>query len=379
MTVKTKGDVPASSRRAACESSVRAETVEQLSRGPGGAGEDAGAATPLESHAQFAPDGPRDPVGLLLGQAKSRVPELAPVRHGRMSGQPVHILPGRRAADGRGPGRLRPPRAAGPAVRGRAHGPISARSPHRSATWSSTSTTSTRPCPARSSGTSNGWRRAWPWPGGTTGSPPKTAARSSWRRPKATAPRCSGSRSSPSCRSGRRPGHRAGHRRVPVRDEREEVQGGREAAGQAHTADSTKALRKLTTVTYGPAADHQRPADDRPHRGASDVQADAIYEQIRAVLGKYRRTLQLGLVAPAGAVHAGPGGPQGRRGRQRRDPRLGAADGRLRRSYSPFLQAKEAQPSVLAEYCGRKPVQQPGRARRRRAAPYASRKRTSSR
>ena len=39
---------------------------------------------PLESHAEFRPDGSRDPVGLLLGQAVSRVPELVPVRHGRM-------------------------------------------------------------------------------------------------------------------------------------------------------------------------------------------------------------------------------------------------------------------------------------------------------
>ena len=30
------------------------------------------------------PAGSRDPVGLLLGQAESRVPELVPVRHGRM-------------------------------------------------------------------------------------------------------------------------------------------------------------------------------------------------------------------------------------------------------------------------------------------------------
>ena len=39
---------------------------------------------PLESHAEFTPGGSRDPVGLLVGQAGSRVPELVPVRHGRM-------------------------------------------------------------------------------------------------------------------------------------------------------------------------------------------------------------------------------------------------------------------------------------------------------
>jgi uncharacterized protein (DUF2252 family) len=39
---------------------------------------------PLESQAEFTPDRSRDPVGLLLEQDKSRVPELVPVRHGRM-------------------------------------------------------------------------------------------------------------------------------------------------------------------------------------------------------------------------------------------------------------------------------------------------------
>jgi uncharacterized protein (DUF2252 family) len=40
--------------------------------------------TPLEAHSQFAPTEPRDTVGLLLSQSESRVPELVPVRHGRM-------------------------------------------------------------------------------------------------------------------------------------------------------------------------------------------------------------------------------------------------------------------------------------------------------
>jgi len=59
--------------------------VEQLSRADRVArGKDARAAAPLESHAEFSPAAKRDPVGLLLSQAKSRVPELVPIRHGRM-------------------------------------------------------------------------------------------------------------------------------------------------------------------------------------------------------------------------------------------------------------------------------------------------------
>jgi uncharacterized protein (DUF2252 family) len=42
------------------------------------------AVVPLEAHADPGPDAFRDPVGLLLGQAQTRVPELVPLRHGRM-------------------------------------------------------------------------------------------------------------------------------------------------------------------------------------------------------------------------------------------------------------------------------------------------------
>ena len=50
----------------------------------GAAGKAARQLAPLESHRDFSAAASRDPVGLLLGQAKSRVPELVPVRHGRM-------------------------------------------------------------------------------------------------------------------------------------------------------------------------------------------------------------------------------------------------------------------------------------------------------
>jgi hypothetical protein len=64
---------------------ARAAQVEQLSRADRAAqGKDARAVAPLESHAEFQPGRSRDPVGLLQGQGESRVPELEPVRHGRM-------------------------------------------------------------------------------------------------------------------------------------------------------------------------------------------------------------------------------------------------------------------------------------------------------
>jgi uncharacterized protein (DUF2252 family) len=74
MTAQTEGTVREHAK--AGEQPTHADRVSQ--------GKDARGPAPLESHADFAPDRPRDPVGLLQEQAKSRVPELVPVRHGRM-------------------------------------------------------------------------------------------------------------------------------------------------------------------------------------------------------------------------------------------------------------------------------------------------------
>ncbi len=74
-----------SGARASDRGQARAAAAEPLSRADRAArGKDARTAAPLESHAEFRPGVSRDPVGLLLGQAESRVPELVPVRHGRM-------------------------------------------------------------------------------------------------------------------------------------------------------------------------------------------------------------------------------------------------------------------------------------------------------
>ena len=96
MTVTTEGAASGSPAvRASGKGSVRAGTVEQLSRADRVArGKDARAVAPLESHAEFAPAGSRDPVRLLLSQAASRVPELVPVRHGRMLVSPFTFYRG---------------------------------------------------------------------------------------------------------------------------------------------------------------------------------------------------------------------------------------------------------------------------------------------
>ena len=72
-----------------------APTGERISRSDRVAqGKDARAVTPLDAHAEIGPDRSRDPVGLLLGQAKSRVPELVPIRHGRMLVSPFTFYRG---------------------------------------------------------------------------------------------------------------------------------------------------------------------------------------------------------------------------------------------------------------------------------------------
>jgi uncharacterized protein (DUF2252 family) len=123
---------------------------------------------------------------------------------------------------------------------------------------------------------------------------------------------------------------------------------------KAHSRDSTQALGKLTTVVDG----RRRITSDPPmivpvEEVFADVQADALYEQLRAVLDTYRRTLQsdrrhlleqFTMVQVARKV-VGVGSV----GTRAWIVLMDALDG-----VEPlFLQAKEAQPSVLAEYAGR--------------------------
>ena len=50
--------------------------------------------TPLEAHAEFRRRDSVDPVDLLLGQAATRVPQLVPIRHGRMLASPFAFYRG---------------------------------------------------------------------------------------------------------------------------------------------------------------------------------------------------------------------------------------------------------------------------------------------
>jgi uncharacterized protein (DUF2252 family) len=85
MSVRTAEAVPQDAHRYQLDSGLgRLTPAKRAARG-----KEARAAVPRESHAVFdpAPDRP-DPIGLLEEQAKARVPELVPIRRGRMMVSP---------------------------------------------------------------------------------------------------------------------------------------------------------------------------------------------------------------------------------------------------------------------------------------------------
>ncbi len=309
---------------------------------------------PLESHGEFSPGRGRDPVGLLLGQAESRVPELVPVRHGRMLVSPFTFYRGAAlpmAAD------LAGTPASGLRVQlcGDAHlsnfGAFA--SPERNLVFDVNDFDETLPGPfewdvkrlAASlavAGRDNGFpardRRKIAL---AAGEGYRTAMRGFaeqtfldvWYAHLDIEPAVSQFRSQ-------------------IKAKR--LKEFEKLLAKAHTRDSTQALGKLTTVVDGRRKIISDPPTIVPVEEVfSDVQAGAIYELIRTVLGKYRRTLQsdrrhlleqFTLVQVARKV-VGVGSV----GTRAWVLLMDAADG-----VEPlYLQAKEAQPSVLAEYAGR--------------------------
>ena len=109
--------------------------------------------TPRSSHAGWAPAADRrHPVDLLEDQNTDREPDLVPVRRGRMMVSPFTFY--------RGAARIMaedlkdtPSPASASSCAATPTCRTSGCSARRSAGWCSTSTTSTRPCPGRSSGT----------------------------------------------------------------------------------------------------------------------------------------------------------------------------------------------------------------------------------
>jgi uncharacterized protein (DUF2252 family) len=346
MTLSTTQPVRGASRR---QMEGRLSRADRVARG-----KDARMVTPLESHAECQLDGSRDPVGLLLEQSKSRVPELVPVRHGRMLVSPFTFYRGAAlpmAAD------LATMPTSGLQVQlcGDAHlsnfGAFA--SPERRLVFDVNDFDETLPGPFEwdvkrlaaslaEAGRDNGFRRK-------ARRRIVLAAAESYR----TAMR--GFAEQPFLDVW------YAHLDIEqaIRKFRSQIKAKRfteaeKMLAKAHTRDSTQALRKLTSVVEG----RRRIISDPPmivpiEEVFAEVQASALYEQISAVLGKYRRTLQsdrrhlleqFTLVQAARKV-VGVGSV----GTRAWILLMDSGDG-----VEPlFLQAKEAQPSVLAEYCGR--------------------------
>jgi uncharacterized protein (DUF2252 family) len=317
-------------------------------------GKDARAVAPLESHAEFRPIGSRDPVGLLLAQAKSRVPELVPVRHGRMLVSPFTFFRGAAlpmAAD------LADTAVSGLRAQlcGDAHlsnfGAFA--SPERNLVFDINDFDETVPGPFE------------------------------WDVKRLAASLAVAGRDKGFGRRVRRKivlaaaeGYRTAMRAFALQpllavwyahldieqaigEIRSQVKAKRFRAGQqllakARTRDSTQALGKLTAVVDGRRQFISDPPVIVPVEDVfADVHADAVYEQLRAVLRTYRRSLQsdrrhlleqFTLVQVARKV-VGVGSV----GTRAWVLLMDAMDG----AEPLFLQAKEAQPSVLAEFCGR--------------------------
>ncbi|MFI6844354.1 DUF2252 domain-containing protein [Kitasatospora sp. NBC_00085] len=352
MTVTEKGvtggksDAGASARGAAPEPPSRADRV--------ALGKAARRAAPLEAHGDFRPGGSRDPVGLLLGQAASRVPELVPVRHGRMLVSPFTYYRGAAlpmAAD------LAGTPASGLRVQlcGDAHlsnfGAFA--SPERRLVFDVNDFDETLPGP-------------FEWDVKRLAASLAVAGRdndfSRKARRKIVLEAAKGYRKAMH-RFAKQPFLEVWYAHLDIEEVigqfRSQVKAKRFKAAEAllakaHTHDSTQALGKLTTMVDGRRQIISDPPTIVPVEEVfSDVQAEAIYELIGTVLGKYRLTLQsdrrhllnqFTLVQMARKV-VGVGSV----GTRAWIALLDAGDG-----VEPlFLQAKEAQPSVLAEYAGR--------------------------
>ncbi len=227
MTVTADGVVAGgSAARVSGRGPARAAAVEHLSRADRVArGKDARAAAPLESHAEFSPGpgagsgraaaGPGGVAGAGAGAGPARAD----------AGVPVHVLPGRGAADGGGPGRHARLRAAGAAVRGRP--PVEFRRVRLAGAQPGLRRQRLRRVPARA--VRVGRQAAGREPG---------RGRPGQRVPRQGLPqdRPGGGRTLPHRdarvrgadlpgRLVRAPGHRAGHRRIQVPGQGEKVQG----------------------------------------------------------------------------------------------------------------------------------------------------------
>jgi uncharacterized protein (DUF2252 family) len=323
-------------------------------------GKEARRRVPRESHARFETSG-REPIPLLLEQAESRVPELVPIRHGRMAVSPFAYFRG--AALPMAADLARTP-SAGIDVQlcGDAHlsnfGGFA--SPERKLVFDVNDFDETLPGPfewdvkrlcaslavaGRDNGFSDKARRRTVLAAATAY---RTAVRTFAERPVLDVWYVRADM-------------------APVLEQlRASVKAKRFKAtsdmmARARTRDSMQAQRKLTVDVGGLRKIVSSPPTVLPVEEVfGQVSAEDTYSQIRSVLGEYTKTLrsdrrhlvdEFALVQAARKV-VGVGSV----GTRAWILLMTAGDG----TEPLFLQAKEAQPSVLARFCGRSKYENQG-------------------
>ena len=300
-------------------------------------GKAARAEVPRSSHAEFGrARARRTRSSCSRHQAATRVPELVPIRYGRMLVSPFTFYRGAAllmAAD------LPPtPRSGlhGAAAAATRTCRTSASSPRPTAGSSSTSTTSTRRCPGRGSGTSSGSPPASRSPAATTASARGPASAIVLAAVAGLPDRDARVRGDAQPRglvrpARRRDDDRSGSSATGRRASRAQALD-KQAREGAHPRQPAGARRSSPTSSTA-SADHQRPAADRARsrsspseraRGRSRPLAERCCAQYRSHAQRDRRHLLEQLPARRR-------GAQGRRRRQRRHPRLDPAAPRPRR------------------------------------------------
>jgi uncharacterized protein (DUF2252 family) len=335
-----------------------AMTGEQVSRKRRAAlGKDARAVAPLESHADIGPAQGRDPVGMVLGQAASRVADLVPIRHGRMLISPFTFYRGAAlpmAAD------LATAPTSGFRVQlcGDAHlsnfGAFA--SPERRLVFDINDFDETLPGPFE-------WdvkRLAASFvvaarDNGHAAKAQRTAAVAVAERYRTAMREFAGQPLMTVWYASRNVDNLAQDvERSTTAVKTKRLKAAESLVAKARTRDSTRALAKFTAMVDG----HRSIVSDPPtivpiEEVFADVRADAVYDLIRRVLARYRRSMksdrrrlldQFSVERVARKV-VGVGSV----GTRAWIVLLTAGGG----EEPLFLQAKEAQPSVLAEYCGR--------------------------
>ena len=335
----------------------------------------------LESLATWSPPATRvDPVAVLERQAGHRVPELVPIRYGRMARVGLRLLPRRRRHHGGRP--LRHARPAGCA-------PSSAATP-----TCSTSASSRRPERTLVFGL-NDFDETLPGPVRVGRQAPRRQRRD--RRPRPRLRR----RPAAHGRGGHRPGLPRGHARVrraaqprrlvrpppgrraahgspttgrpsrPAKEVKKRIDAGAQAAITcAPSAASVEDGRRPAPVLQPPAA-----ARARSRSCSTSSSASATSRSSSTFLRQYRESLPPDRRVLVESYRFVAHGPQGRRRRQRRHPRLGRAARRPRRR-RPADPPAQGGPAVGARALRRRDrLRVPGPPGRRGPAPHAGRQR----